>query len=65
MLYYPRPSRGPLFQFLANKPFLENPDQALSPQLYFRSFAHTHREIWWLENCSTIRALPGAHCFKF
>ena len=62
MLYYPPPSRGPLFQFLANKAFLEDPDQNLSPKLYLRSFAHTHIEIWRLEMCSTIRPLLGAHC---
>ena len=28
MLYYQPPSRGPLFQFLANKAFLESPDQS-------------------------------------
>ena len=27
VLYYPPPFRGPLFQFLANKAFLESPDQ--------------------------------------
>ena len=25
MLYYPNPSKGPLFQFLTNKAFLESP----------------------------------------
>ena len=65
MLYYPPPSRGPLFQFLISKAFLESPDKWLSPELYFRFFAHTHTEIWRLEMCSSIRPLPGAHCFSF
>ena len=42
---YPSPSKGQLFQFLANKDFLESPDPYLSPELYFRSLAHTHTEI--------------------
>ena len=62
MLYYSPPARTPAFQILANKAFLEIPDQQLSPQLYFRSFPHTHKEIWRLETCSTIRPLLGAHC---
>ena len=65
MLYYPPPSRGPLFQFLGTKVFLESPDQQLSQELYFWSFAHTPTEIWRLEKCSTIRPLPGVHCFSF
>ena len=65
MLYYPPPSTGPLFQFLANKAFVESPDQKLSPQLYFRPFAHTQADIWRLKKCSTIRPLLGAHCFSF
>ena len=65
VLYYPPPSRGPLFQFLANKAFLESPDCYLSPELYFSSFPHTHTEIERLEKCSTIRPLPMAHCFSF
>ena len=44
MLYYPTPSSGPLFQFLANKAFLESPDHYLSSELYSRSFAHTYIE---------------------
>ena len=65
MLHYPPPSKGHLFHFLANKAFLESPDQQLSPKSYFRSFAHTHKEIWRLKRCSTIRPLPRAHCFSF
>ena len=65
MVYDLPPSRGPAFQFLANKAFLEDPDQQLSPELYFRSFAHTHIEIWRLEKCSTICPLLGARCFTF
>ena len=65
MLYYPPPSMGPLFQYPASKAFLESPDEWLSPQLYFRSFANIHAEIWKLEMCSTIRPLPWAHCFSF
>ena len=65
MLYYPPPSRGPLFQFLANKAFLESLDQYLSPKLYFRSFAHTPTKIRRLEKCSTIRPLSGTHHFSF
>ena len=65
MLYYPPPSNGQLFQFLSNKAFLEDPDQWLSPELHFRSFAHTHIQMWRSEKCSTIRALPRAHCFSF
>ena len=65
MLYYPPPSRGPFFHFLANKGFLESPDQLLSPELYFRSIAHTHTKMWRLEKCSTIRPLLGARCFSF
>ena len=42
MLSYPPPSRGPLFQLLANKAFLESPDHQLSLELNFRSFVHTH-----------------------
>ena len=45
MLHYPPPSKGQLFQFLANKAFLQSPDQQLSPKLYFRSFARTHTDI--------------------
>ena len=44
MLYYPPPSRGPPFQLLANKAFVESPDQLLSPKIYFRSFAHTRTQ---------------------
>ena len=65
MLDYTTPSRGGLFQFPASKTFLESPDQHVSPELYFRSFAHTHIEIWKLKMCSTIRPLLGAHCFSF
>ena len=65
MLYYPPPFRGPLFQFLANKAFLESPDQSPSPKVDFRSFAHTHTEIWRLKKCCTIRHLLGANCFRF
>ena len=65
MLYYSPPFRGPLFQLLANKVFLESPDQYLSPKLYFRSFAHTYIDIRRLQRCSTIRLLLGAHCFSF
>ena len=43
VLYYLPPSRGPLFQFLANKAFLESPNKQLSPKLYFRSFARTQQ----------------------
>ena len=65
MLYYPPPSRGPLFQFLTNMAFFEGPDQYLSPELPFRSFAHPHREMWRLKKCPTIRPFPGAHYFIF
>ena len=34
--------KGPLFQFPADKAFLESPDQWLSPKVYFTSFAYTH-----------------------
>ena len=63
MLYYPPYSKGPPFEFPTIKGFLESPNQKLSPQLCFRSFSHTQREIWRLEKCSTIRPLPGAHYF--
>ena len=53
------PSRGPLFYSPASEAFLESPDQSLSPDIYFRSFAHTHTEIWRLEMCSTICPLLG------
>ena len=65
MLYSPPPSRTPLFPILANKAFLESPDQQVSPELYFRSFADTHTKIWRLEKCCTIRPLPGGRCFSF
>ena len=65
MLQYPPPSRSPLLQSPASKAFLQTPDQWLSRELYFRSFAHTHREIWRLQMCSTIRPLLGAHSFSF
>ena len=65
MLDYTPPSRGPLLQFLANKAFLESPDQQLSTELSFRSFAHTQTDIWRLKKCSTIRPLLGAQCFSF
>ena len=45
MLYYPPLFKGPLFQFLANKAYLESPDEYLSPKHYFRSFAHIYIEI--------------------
>ena len=59
------PFRGPLFQFAASKAFLQSPDQWLSPEFYFRSFAHTHTEIRRPEMCSTICPLLGTHCFSF
>ena len=67
MLYYPPPSRGPLFQFLGNKGFLESPDQQLSLELYLGSFPHTHTntQMWRLQKCSTIPPLLGAHCVSF
>ena len=34
MLYYPPLSNGPLFQFLANKAFLESPLVALTKTLF-------------------------------
>ena len=63
MLYYPPPSMGPLFQFLANNAFLQSPDQWLSPELSF-SFDHTRPEMWRLKKCSTIYPLPGVHCLS-
>ena len=65
MVDYPPPFRGPLFQFPASKVFLQSPDQWLSPQLYFGSFAHTRHEIWRLKVCSPIGPLPRAHGFNF
>ena len=65
MLCFPPPSRAPFFKILANKASLESPDRQLSPKLYFKSFAHTHIEIWRLKKCSTICPLPRAHCFSF
>ena len=65
MLDHPPRSRGPLFQFPANKAFSQSPNQWLSPELYFQSFAHTRPQIRKLRMCSTIRPLPGAHYFSF
>ena len=59
------PSRGPLFQFPESKAFVESLDQWLSPELYCRSCAQTRPETWRLKMCSTIRPLPGVHCFSF
>ena len=64
MLHYPSHSTGPLFQFLAKKTYLESPDQDLSLELYFRSFAHTHTEMRRIKKFSTIRPLPGTHRFS-
>ena len=65
MLYDAPPCRGLLFQLLANKAFLESPDHYLLSEVYSRSFAHTHTEIWRREKCSTIRPLLGAQCLSF
>ena len=65
MLYYVPPSRGPLFQLCVRKPFLKNSNQQLSPQLYFRSFAHTGPVITRIEKCLTIGPLPRALSFNF
>ena len=51
--------------FLEKKTFLESPDQWISPDLYCKSFGHTHTLIWRLKMCSTIGPLPGAPCYNF
>ena len=45
VLDYPPPSRGPVLPFPASKALRQKPDYGLTPQLYLRSFAHTHTEI--------------------
>ena len=65
MLDYPPPSKGPLFQFPTKKAFLESPDQWLSPDLYCRSFGHTHTEIWRLKMCLDYRPPSRGPLFQF
>ena len=65
MLSYPPSSRGPLPWVLANKAFLEHPNQQLSPKTNFTSFANTTCEIWRFEKGFIMCPLPAADCFNF
>ena len=66
MLDNPPASKGPQFKFCAAEAFLEDPDQYLSVEVYFRTFAHTRPQIWRREcTCGSLGAKwkckNGAH----
>ena len=64
MLYYP-PLPGPTVSVSSSK-FVSQTAGLLAPTThFFRSFAHTHIEIWTLKKCSIICPLSGAHRFSF
>ena len=58
------PSRDPLFELPAGNAFVDNPNQFVSPKVYFKLLAHTTIKLLSLQTCSTIRSCLRAHCFS-
>ena len=57
------PPSAPLFWLVSRKPYMESPNQYLSPEPSFARIAPTSFEIQGSKVCSTIRPLPLPHCF--
>ena len=65
LLYYLPPCRVQCFTFLQVTLFLKKPNQQLSRERYYKSFAHTKPAMWRLKKWSIIRPLAAANYYSF